>query len=79
MSEPDVVAKSLTVIADVRKTEMGIEVKFHSRAVNITVEIDLDSDPEFFHAMAANLVDMTVQQVELFAKGEWVPDESPGA
>lgn len=69
------VMKSLTVIADVRRTEMGVEVRFHSRAVNITVEIDLDEDPEYFHAIAENLVEMTVQQVEQFAEREWVPDE----
>ena len=67
--------KSLEIQAESRQTEMGVEVRFHSKAVNITVEIDLDEDPEFFHAMASNLVEMTIQQIAGLAGKELLGDE----
>jgi len=36
-------------------TEMGFEVRIHSRPVNIHVELDLDYGPEFFRALVEQL------------------------
>lgn len=66
-------AKSLIVKAECVQTEMGLRFLFTSRAVNIMVEIDLDEDPEYFHAMAAKLPDMVSMQMEEYVKEH--PDE----
>lgn len=39
--------KALTLKADSRQTEMGFQVSVHSPAANVTIELDLDYDPEY--------------------------------
>lgn len=68
--QPKMPDKSLEITCKVRKTEMGVEVTLHSLACNITVELDLDYDAEYFHAMSGHLVQMVNDQLELFAKQE---------
>jgi hypothetical protein len=65
--------KNLIVKASCTKTEMGLRFSFLSRAVNIQVEIDLDEDPEYFHAMVSKLPEMVSLQMEEYVKEH--PDE----
>jgi uncharacterized alkaline shock family protein YloU len=67
--------RSMDLQANTRKTEMGLEVRLHSKAVNITVEIDLDYDKDYFLGIAENLVFMVEDQVAKYAGLEWTPDE----
>ena len=52
---------------------MGLRLRFFSKACNIQVELDLDEDPEFFHAMAHKLPELVGLQMEQWAKDH--PDE----
>ena len=59
---------SLPLTCSTRPTEMGLEIQVHSQPVNITVELDLDSDPEFFFAITANLTQIVQEQMHLYAQ-----------
>jgi hypothetical protein len=66
-------AMNLVVKASCEKTEMGLRLTFLSRAVNIMVELDLDENPEYFHAMAHKLPELVGLQMDQYVKEH--PDE----
>lgn len=60
---PEPEYESLVLKAEGRYTEMGYEVRIHSQAVNITVELDLDFDPVYFHAVLASVSQIVNEQL----------------
>ena len=59
--------------AKTRKTEMGVEIVVHSPAVNVTLELDLDWDPEYFFAVVHSLPQIVEDQLEKLLREE-TPD-----
>lgn len=58
--------RSMTITTEVELTEMGIKISMHSKAVNVSVEIDLEYDPEFHLAMLQYAPQIIQEQVARF-------------
>lgn len=61
---PEEEPRHLRLKAESRQTEMGFEVRVHSLAVNLTVEVDLDYDPEYVLALLSIMPQIMDEQMQ---------------
>lgn len=74
--DPEGEPRSLTLSAKSEQTEMGFMVAVHSPAANVIVELDLDWDPEYFHAILQLLPQIVEDQMQKYVDAEEETDES---